>query len=1074
VTTVLRTNRAPNPRADQTNNLGGWTTLRGFGTGGAGVYTWLTGAGAPNSINTARRKTWTTGSTNDANSGFELRASTSVLFTVLEGERITVSLYVRSSSVKRAQLKCWGYASTTPTTLIGSFQSNEQILEVNTWTRLAVTADIPPGVAGLQVFADVVEDETAQLVHWLVGDTFDATGLLIEVAGRTLDFFDGTTPDAPPIVYDWLGTPNASQSIQTTSDVPGESTDTVPVLDPWPESSGLFGCDTSNPEFDGVVTVWGMGLPPGTGTVSRLMADGETLEPIRGGQTVNFPAGTFAISDTEAPFDTELFYTLNIKPAHRATFHNYFRNPSFEASTSVATTWLTNTHRDMEIRQRTIPDPVFYGSNVGVVTGHTGGISTPPTTDDRLLMYTLPDPTKLTWKPSTEYRLTGQVNIAPKLFSWAQARSEPPTTDRTLKVPPARAWQDPFFASGGHSWQEILGYDAGDVSLMGTLYVGLCDANGALIPGASLQKVTMVTSTGLRQFTQFDTTITTPTSVPASVYVGFYQSNGTVQEETPTTATIVGSSTAGESPGLPATMIVDTVGATGIIAGDWMYVAYAATAAGVPTPFSDATKWEVVLPLTQNGTGYWGIWRHKWLTTDVQDIIITPTATQTFSALGFWVRGTDKPPTVGTPATFVANEALVAPSITPLNAGRRITLAFGQVTSSKGVADVKNATTLTNAPPVNSNSSVKLVLTDDAMAGAAATPDVTVTWPQTGALAGRKYDLTFNRTYAYDANYVAGSAVQIGFMDGFPPVPNLEEFQRGWLFDALMLDEIDPAWPYPGPLYFDGSTRFPDDQTGIGYTPMYPDDTTYGWDSNDQTNIWTGTPHGSASLFLGASVLGAYSSGCTLKSTEFVEGIDLCEPVFLSDPILPDLSQWLGLLNIGALSWAPRRALLDVLGRHAPVALSQRRSTPSTEFKFITFTLAERTKFIELINSGRILLLRNPDPAYPENMWYISIGDVTEERIYPDHRYPVRRWTVSAIVVDRPSALIAATPGKSWQTVRDTYAMWQTVRDANPAWLNVLIGPATTRSSGINIDPNPSTGMLTAPSVAVPMWEPVP
>ena len=215
---------------------------------------------------------------------------------------------------------------------------------------------------------------------------------------------------------------------------------------------------------------------------------------------------------------------------------------------------------------------------------------------------------------------------------------------------------------------------------------------------------------------------------------------------------------------LPPIMIVDTVGATGIIAGDWMYVAYAATAAGVPTPFSDATKWEVVLPLTQNGTGYWGIWRHKWLTTDVQDIIITPTATQTFSALGFWVRGTDKPPTVGTPATFVANEALVAPSITPLNAGRRITLAFGQVTSSKGVADVKNATTLTNAPPVNSNSSVKLVLTDDAMAGAAATPDVTVTWPQTGALAGRKYDLTFNRTYAYDANYVAGSAVQIGFM----------------------------------------------------------------------------------------------------------------------------------------------------------------------------------------------------------------------------------------------------------------------------------------------------------------------
>jgi hypothetical protein len=327
----------------------------------------------------------------------------------------------------------------------------------------------------------------------------------------------------------------------------------------------------------------------------------------------------------------------------------------------------------------------------------------------------------------------------------------------------------------------------------------------------------------------------------------------------------------------------------------------------------------------------------------------------------------------------------------------------------------------------------------------------------------------------------------IGFFQGFgtltsiDPVTGAEvitsdvdEFRRLWLFDGLMIDKLSTnAANLP---YFDGSNPLVDptdpyrDYFGIGYTQRPLDPYTFGWDSGDAETKWLGTPDASASQFLGASEIGAYTGGCVQVSPDYLNGHMMCEPVFLSDPIIPSYSEWLGLLSIGPLQWSPRRELLDILGRHAPIALSQYRATPSTEFKFITHTLAERTQFITIINSGRIMLLRNPDPRYPENNWYISIGDVTEERIYPDHRYPVRRWVVSAQVVDRPSGLLIAQKGQSWQNVHNDYANWDAVDTQNDAWLNVLIGPAALAYK--SLPPYGEQGG-TVVSVPGPSWFPV-
>lgn len=72
---------------------------------------------------------------------------------------------------------------------------------------------------------------------------------------------------------------------------------------------------------------------------------------------------------------------------------------------------------------------------------------------------------------------------------------------------------------------------------------------------------------------------------------------------------------------------------------------------------------------------------------------------------------------------------------------------------------------------------------------------------------------------------------------------------------------------------------------------------------------------------------------------------------------------------------------------------------------------------LRMLATGRILLYRNPDPKYPEDNWYISVGSVTEERVSPDHRISYRKWTVEVVVVDRPvGALMSVKSNRTYET----------------------------------------------------------
>jgi hypothetical protein len=284
---------------------------------------------------------------------------------------------------------------------------------------------------------------------------------------------------------------------------------------------------------------------------------------------------------------------------------------------------------------------------------------------------------------------------------------------------------------------------------------------------------------------------------------------------------------------------------------------------------------------------------------------------------------------------------------------------------------------------------------------------------------------TFSAWVDVPANAPAGS--RLVFLQG---TATREYAVTWWLTTVMVTPEAEMTDGAVTP-YFDGDSAVPFNPAanmvpGYDWLPL----------TGDASMGWNGTANGSVSVFTGPSVIYAETTS-RVNRPSTVELPKARLPVYLSDPVAPQLGQWFELLEIGDLTAAARAALYDILSRAPQIAVSQLRAWPSGELRLMTYTADQASIAERLFASGRILYFRNPDPRFPESSWYTHIGDVTWGRVHPQMAWrPERIWRIPFVRVERPEGLIAASTSITWADVKNGYS-WDTLRRQREDWLDV-------------------------------------
>ncbi|MET7956316.1 hypothetical protein ABZT07_20410 [Streptomyces sp. NPDC005317] len=123
-----------------------------------------------------------------------------------------------------------------------------------------------------------------------------------------------------------------------------------------------------------------------------------------------------------------------------------------------------------------------------------------------------------------------------------------------------------------------------------------------------------------------------------------------------------------------------------------------------------------------------------------------------------------------------------------------------------------------------------------------------------------------------------------------------------------------------------------------------------------------------------------------------------------------------------------------VAGRRAPVVLSDVRGGLEGDLAIHTRSDEERKALHWLLDPGRVLLWQAPPGLGVDDM-YVSVGQVTEERVQGPASELWRQWTLPITEVDMPTTVgVGGSAGRTWQDVLSEFASWEKVRDTYATW----------------------------------------
>jgi hypothetical protein len=134
-------------------------------------------------------------------------------------------------------------------------------------------------------------------------------------------------------------------------------------------------------------------------------------------------------------------------------------------------------------------------------------------------------------------------------------------------------------------------------------------------------------------------------------------------------------------------------------------------------------------------------------------------------------------------------------------------------------------------------------------------------------------------------------------------------------------------------------------------------------------------------------------------------------------------------------------ATFNVNNQPEPVVVSKTRSSVTSTLTLVSRTFTDRDRLTALLAPGSPLLFQVPDEyGMPDR--YLSVGADSIGRVLPDHRIPIRVFSLPHAVVSSPGGPMQGTVGARWQDTCTRYATWAAVNAAGLTWTQVLDGLA--------------------------------
>jgi hypothetical protein len=138
---------------------------------------------------------------------------------------------------------------------------------------------------------------------------------------------------------------------------------------------------------------------------------------------------------------------------------------------------------------------------------------------------------------------------------------------------------------------------------------------------------------------------------------------------------------------------------------------------------------------------------------------------------------------------------------------------------------------------------------------------------------------------------------------------------------------------------------------------------------------------------------------------------------------------------------AANAATFNVNNQPNPIVVAKQRSSVTSTLTLVTRTFPDRDRLDLLLAPGSTLLFQAPDEyGLPDR--YLSVGAVSKARVLPDHRIPIRVFSMPHAVVSAPGGPMQGTVGTRWSDTCNRYASWSAVTAAALTWTQVLNGLA--------------------------------